>query len=139
MNVRIANMSDFDLLKIYDIHVTREVLERKIIDGTIIVAFEDDMFVGWLRFNYFWDEHPFMNMLFVLDEYRNHGYGIKLVKYWEELMFERGFSLCMVSTMSNETSQEFYRKLGYKDIGGFVLEGEPMELIMSKTLTNIKL
>lgn len=136
MNVRIANMSDFDFLLSFDRHISKDVLENKINDCSIIVVYDDDQFVGWLRFNYFWDEHPFMNMLFVLDEYRNQGYGIKLVKYWEKLMFERGFSLCLLSTMANETSQGFYRKLGYKDIGGFVLEGEPMELIMSKTLTN---
>ena len=49
-------------------------------------------------------------------------------------MSKQGHKLCMLSTMANETSQNFYRSRGYKDIGGFVLEGEPLEIIMTKVL-----
>ncbi|NLV92595.1 MAG: GNAT family N-acetyltransferase, partial [Firmicutes bacterium] len=42
--------------------------------------------------------------------------------------------IVMTSTQADEEGQHFYRKLGYRDIGGFVLPGEPLELIMIKEL-----
>lgn len=134
MDIRVACMEDFEVLKKYDKHIKKDMLKSKIEDSTIIVINLEDEFIGWLRFNYFWDEHPFMNMLTILDKHRGLGYGSALTEFWESLMLDHGYKFCMVSTMSNETSQEFYRKRGYKDIGGFVLEGEPMELMMTKNL-----
>ena len=40
----------------------------------------------------------------------------------------------MTSTQANETSQHFYRKLGYRDMGGFTPFGEEYEIIMGKQL-----
>ncbi len=134
MNIRIASKEDLINLVIYDKHIDTETLKKKIIDSTVIVAYLEDDFIGWLRFNFFWDEHPFMNMLFVLEKYRGKGYGTRLTNYWETIMLKQRHDICMLSTMSNETSQAFYRRLGYKDIGGFIFEGEPMEIIMTKKL-----
>ena len=49
-------------------------------------------------------------------------------------MRAEGYSLVMTSTLSNETAQHFYRKLGYTDAGGLLLEGEPLELVLVKKL-----
>jgi ribosomal protein S18 acetylase RimI-like enzyme len=44
----------------------------------------------------------------------------------------------MTSSLANEFAQHFYRKLGYKDIGSFLIEtkghNEPLELILHKEL-----
>ncbi len=102
--------------------------------GKILIAYNNDDFIGWLRYGMFWDEHPFMNMLFIMENYRGKGYGKGLVNYWEELMISDKYNLLMTSTMANEDAQHFYRKIGYREIGGFVLPNEPMELIMTKSL-----
>ena len=75
-----------------------------------------------------------MNMLYVLDKYRKKGCGKALVEYWEEKMKRLGFDTVLTSTPSNESSQHFYNKLGYKTIGGFLMSNEPYELILSKEL-----
>ena len=49
-------------------------------------------------------------------------------------MRKKGYSKVLTSTPSNETSQHFYSKLGYKTIGGFLLNNEPFEIIMLKNL-----
>lgn len=134
MNIRLGNTSDIELLKGYEKHIDINRLKEKLETSTILMAFEEERFVGWLRYNYFWDEHPFMNMLFVLDEYRGKGYGAALVEYWETLAQEQGHDMVMLSTMANESSQHFYRGLGYSDIGGFMLDNEPMEIMMVKEL-----
>ena len=36
--------------------------------------------LGWLRWNLFWDEIPFMNMLYVLEHSRGVGLGRALVE-----------------------------------------------------------
>jgi len=49
-------------------------------------------------------------------------------------MVEKGYGTAMTSTQANETSQHFYRKLGYRDMGGFTPFGEEYEIIMGKQL-----
>lgn len=134
MTIRYANKTDYGLLRKHDRHVKDDMLKKKIDDQTILVIYEDDVFIGWLRFNFFWDEHPFMNMLYLLEDYRGKGYGKKLVGFWEEQMLKQGYELLLLSTMSNEDAQHFYRQLGYEDMGGFIIQGEPLELMMIKEL-----
>ena len=49
-------------------------------------------------------------------------------------MKEKGYDDVLTSTLSNEEAQHFYRKLGYKDIGGFVYSNEPLEIVFQKEL-----
>ncbi len=134
MSVRIAGLKDFDLIKKYDKHIAESEYTNVLTSGRILIAEENGNFIGWLRYNYFWDNIPFINMLYVLDEYRGKGYGKKLVDHWEQEMKRLGFSTVLTSTQSNEYSQHFYDKLGYKTIGGFLLGNDPYEIIMSKEL-----
>lgn len=118
----------------HDKHITQAELERSIKDNKIIVLYQDDQFVGWLRYNLFWDNTPFMNLLYILSEYRSQGFGKQLVEFWENEMKKQGFSLVLTSTLTTETAQHFYRKLGYKDCGSFSLPNEPTEIILFKNL-----
>ena len=95
---------------------------------------DEENFVGWLRYNLFWDNTPFMNMLYFLEDYRGRGYGSKLVSFWEDEMKNKGYKLVLTSTQSNEDAQFFYRKIGYIDNGSFQLPDEPVELILYKCL-----
>ena len=129
-----AALEDVEVLSELDRHLRKENLPRKIRDKEILVLRKDDKIVGWLRYGYFWDNLPFMNLLFILEPYRFQGLGSRLVAHWEQAMKERGHRIVMTSTQADEEGQHFYRKLGYRDIGGFVLPGEPLELIMIKEL-----
>lgn len=129
-----AALEDVEVLSELDRHLRKENLPRKIRDKEILVLRKDDKIVGWLRYGYFWDNLPFMNLLFILESYRFQGLGSRLVAHWEQAMKERGHRIVMTSTQADEEGQHFYRKLGYRDIGGFVLPGEPLELIMIKEL-----
>lgn len=131
MEIRIANNNDIKWLSENDRHITSECLKMKIANKEIFVAEEKDI-IGWIRFSLFWDNIPFMNFLYVITEYQRMGVGQKLVDYWEKEMRKIGYNKFMTSTLSNENAQEFYRKIGYSDIGGFILPGEAMELILLK-------
>ena len=94
----------------------------------------DGNFVGWLRWNLFWDEIPFMNMLYFLEEYRGKGYGTQMVKFWESEMVKLGYDKVMTSSQANEFAQHFYRKLGYQDAGSFFPFCNDLEIIFTKEL-----
>ena len=133
-NIRIASKNDFEVLAKYDQHITENNLKKKIADGEFLVAEDRGEFVGWLRYSLFWDEIPFMNLLYVLEPHQNQGAGTALVREWEKRMLDAGYDKVMTSTLEQETAQHFYRKLGYRDLGKFMPFADEFEMIMGKDL-----
>ncbi|MCM1189159.1 MAG: GNAT family N-acetyltransferase [bacterium] len=131
--IRYAEERDFELLKKYDKHITGEELLKSIAAQKVLIMFHD-AFNGWLRYNLFWDNIPFMNMLYFLEDFRGKGYGKQLVGFWEREMQSKQYKTVMTSTQSDEQAQFFYRKIGYTDCGALLLPGEPLEIILSKSL-----
>lgn len=129
ITIRAANSSDYTALAEYDKHISPEVMAQKIERGEVIAAFDGDTFIGWLRYGLFWDNTPFMNLLYVLNGYRGQGVGKALTMFWEEQMRSQGYSTLMTSTQQNETAQHFYERLGYNAVGGFVQTSGEYELI----------
>ncbi len=134
MRIRIAKKEDAKIILIYDKHIVESELYSCISLGRVIIAEYDNKFIGWLRWNLFWDNTPFMNMLYIIEDYQNKGYGKKLVMFWENLMKKNNYKLVMTSTLSNENAQHFYRKLNYIDSGSLLLKGEPLEIIFTKEI-----
>ncbi len=134
VEIKIVGTFDFSTIAENDKHISKPMLEKKLSDGEILVAQLDGVFLGWLRFSYFWDEIPFMNMLGVVEAYRGHGIGRLLVEEWEGLMRDKGYDKVMTSTLENEDAQHFYRKLGYRDLGKFTSFENEFELILGKEL-----
>ena len=134
MNIRTAGMEDYAFLSENDRHIRPEELRRVLSQGRVLLLRQGGERAGWLRWGLFWDNTPFMNMLYVLEEYRGQGCGRRLAACWEERMREDGFDLVMTSTRSDEEAQHFYRGLGYTDCGALLLPGEPLELIFRKEI-----
>ena len=117
MTINLATSKDFAYLTQHDQHISITMLKQKLEAGEILVAHENQTPIGYLRYNYFWDNTPFMNLLFLEESYRRKGFGKQLVQHWENLMRENGYSRVMTSSLASEEGQFFYRKLGYKDAG----------------------
>lgn len=132
--IRTATLSDQAFLSAHDIHISSRERENVLRQGRILLLELDGEPVGWLRWGMFWDNIPFMNLLYLLDGHRGQGLGQLLVTHWEEQMRAAGHPLVMTSTQANEDAQGFYRRLGYEDVGGFLLPGEAYELILVKAL-----
>lgn len=131
---RLARTSDLAVLGELDKHVASGDLAGLVSAGRVMVAVVDGAVVGCLRWGLFWDEVPFMNLLWVLPEWRGGQVGTTLVDAWERLQSDAGHKLVLTSTVSAETAQHFYRKLGYVDSGALLLPDEPAELILRKPL-----
>ncbi len=132
--IRYANENDIEIISKYDKHISKEELVNIIKLKRVIVMYEDNKFVGWLRYNLFWDNTPFMNMLYLLDNERGKGKGSRLVIFWENEMKQKNYEFVLTSTQSNEEAQFFYRKIGYVDSGALLLPNEPLEIIFYKKL-----
>ena len=136
MLIRYAQLNDKTEWFRLDRHLPEEGFEEKIRNKQGYVLTEDDKVIGVLRYNLFWDNTPFCTMLFIDSDHRKKGYGKLLMEHWEQDMISKGYGMLMTSTQVDEEAQHFYRKLGYKDSGGFVVDvpgyEQPMEMIMIK-------
>ncbi|HEX2944364.1 MAG TPA: GNAT family N-acetyltransferase [Clostridia bacterium] len=121
-----------------DSYISENEFLLKIRDKRGYIIKDDDKPIGVMRYNLFWDLIPFLNLIYFEEEYRCKGYGTIAMRYWEDEMRQQGFKIAMTSTMVEETSQHFYRKLGYKDCGCLIKEIPPfvetMEMFMNKAL-----
>ena len=138
MLIRYAQLNDKTEWFRLDRHLPEEGFEEKIRNKQGYVLTEDDKVIGVLRYNLFWDNTPFCTMLFIDSDHRKKGYGKLLMEHWEQDMKSRGYGMLMTSTQVDEDAQHFYRKLGYKDCGGFVVDvpgyEQPMEMFMIKAI-----
>ncbi len=135
MEIEYASELDFQFILDNDRHVWKQLIKNKLKEKEIIIEKDqDNKIIGWLRYSYFWDNTPFMNMLYINENYRNKGIGKKLVEFWETEMKSKGYELVMTSTLSNEQAQHFYRKLRYKDAGSLLLDDEPLEITFTKSI-----
>lgn len=135
ITIRLAQYDDREFWYTLDRHLPISEYDRKVESETAYVLMCDNEPVGLLRWNLFWDEIPFMNMLYIASGHRRKGFGKMLVDYFEKDVKARGFRRVLTSTQADEDAQHFYRKLGYRDAGGFVLEaGDPMEIMLTKLL-----
>ena len=121
-----------------DSHMDEDCFRNRVLTKTGFVLWEEENPVGLMHHCLLWDRMPFLNLLYVVEEKRGQGFGKKAMESWETELRNRGYRIALLSTQADETAQHFYRKLGYKDCGGFILDipgyEQPMELFMSKRI-----
>ena len=117
-------------------HIRAEIITEQLEAGRILVLEDSGVVIAWLRWNLFWDEIPFMNMLFVLEPYRNLGLGTALMEAWETDVGHDGHQSVMTSSQADENAQHLYRKRGYVDCGVLVLPNQAAELMFRKELSD---
>ena len=134
--IRYVQSDDKDFWYSLDRHLPEQEFDNKVRDKRGYVLLEDNKPIGLLRYNLFWDNTPFCTLLFVDWKCQKKGFGKMLMEYWEADMKTQGHGMLMTSTQVDEEAQHLYRKLGYKDCGGFVIDvpgyEQPMEMFMIK-------
>ena len=122
----------------YDKHLPEAEFDNKVYTKRGYILLESKKPIGLLRYNLFWDNTPFCTMIMIDVYYRGKGYGKNLMEYWESDMKSKGYGMLLTSTQVDEEAQHFYRKLGYKDGGGFIIDipqyAQPMEMFFIKTI-----
>lgn len=138
LTIRYLKSSDKTFWYRLDQHLPEKEFDNKVQTKRGYILLLNDKPIGLLRYNLFWDNTPFCTMVFVDCEYQRKGYGRKLIEYWEHDMKAQGYQMLLTSTQVDEEAQHVYRKLGYKDCGGFVIDipefAQPMEMIFIKSI-----
>lgn len=138
LTIRYLKSSDKTFWYRLDQHLPEKEFDHKVQTKRGYILLLNDKPIGLLRYNLFWDNTPFCTMVFVDWEYQRKGYGRKLIEYWEHDMKAQGYQMLLTSTQVDEEAQHVYRKLGYKDCGGFVIDipefAQPMEMFFIKPI-----
>ena len=136
--IRYAEEKDRDFWFRLDGYLAESEFIQKVARRQGYVLEVDGVPAGLLRYNLFWDNTPFCTMLFVDWPCQNKGYGRLLMEHWERDMKEQGHGMLLTSTQVDEDAQHFYRRLGYRDCGGLVMDvpgyEQPMELFLVKAI-----
>ena len=138
IEIRYIHRDDKEFWFSLDKHLSEQEFNNKVRDNRGYVLLDDNKPVGLLRYNLFWDNTPFCNLIYINNECQGKGFGKLLIEYWENDMKSQGYGILLTSTQVDESAQHFYRKLGYKDCGGFVIDikgyEQPMELFLVKSI-----
>ena len=138
ITIRYLKSSDKTFWYRLDQHLPEKEFDNKVQTKRGYILLLNDKPIGLLRYNLFWDNTPFCTIVFVDWEYQRKGYGRKLIEYWEHDMKAQGYKMLLTSTQVDEEAQHVYRKLGYKDCGGFVIDipefAQPMEMFFIKPI-----
>lgn len=136
IQIRYVETTDREFWNRLDAHLPTEEFAEKVRTRRGYVLLLDGRPAGILRYNLFWDNTPFCTLLYIAPDFRGMGLGKALMLHWEADMRRRGFAMLMTSTQSDEDAQHFYRKLGYRDCGGFIVNipgfEQPLELLFLK-------
>ncbi len=138
MEVRHVELQDKAGWYLLDRHLPEAGFDEKVRNKQGYVLLDGDKIAGVLRYNLFWDNTPFCTLLYIDEKYRGRGLAKQLMEYWENDMKAQGYGMLITSTQVDEDAQHFYRKLGFKDCGGFIIDvpgyEQPMEMMMIKAV-----
>lgn len=138
IEIKYVQMNDKNFWFRLDKHLSEQEFEYKVKDKKGYILTDNRNPIGLLRYNLLWDNILFCTMLFINREHQKQGYGKKLIEHWECDMKAKGYGMVLTSTQVDEDAQHFYRKLGYKDCGGLIIDipgyNQPMELFLSKRI-----
>lgn len=132
--LRAATEQDFSFLRAFSAGPDDETLRSQIREGRLRIIESAGEPVGFLKFYVIWEELPFLEVLMVREDRRRRGIGRDAVRAWEREMAARSFQQALISTQADETAQEFWRRIGYRDCGALTLPGKPAELFLFREI-----
>jgi ribosomal protein S18 acetylase RimI-like enzyme len=128
--LRAATQRDFAFLRAFSTGPDDEKLRAQIRDGRLRIIETTGEPVGFIKFYILWEVLPFIEVIMVCEDRRRRGIGRDAVRSWEREMAARSFRQTLTSTQANETAQEFWRRIGYRECGSITLPGQPAELFL---------
>ena len=130
MEIRLADSKDKRKIIKYDNHIHHNKVGECIWNQLVYVLCDEKKIVGVLRYSLFWQSIPFLDLLYIDEDYRGKGYGRQMMAYWESVMRIMKYKYVMLSTQEDETAKFFYEKLGYRRNGAFLPPEQDADEIM---------
>ena len=114
--IRYLQKQDQEFWRQLDKHLPETEFQKKVRDKQAYVFLKDDRPVGIFRYNLFWDNTPFLNMIYVLETYQNQGYGTKLLQVLELTLLSQGIQEYIVYVSQFISSNQFFLKRHAKKV-----------------------
>ena len=138
MEIKVVTENDKEFVMNIDKHINDVSYANQVYTKSGYVIWERNQRIGIITHCILWDTIPFINFLFVKEEYREKGFATQAIIRWENEMKNQGYKMTLISTQVDEGAQHLYRKLGYIDCGGLVFNhtplDQPMEMFFRKVL-----
>lgn len=114
---RLAAPGDLDFIK-QKTGLSRERLLQKIQRDEILILSVDDEPVGQLRFAFLWSEIPFIDLIYIKEDYQKRGFSRVLLGYLEAYLQARGYDVLYSSSQKDEPEpQAWHRHVGFEECG----------------------
>ena len=137
MEIKIVTNNDKEFVMSIDKHINDTGYNNLVYTKSGYVIWEKNQRTGIIVHCILWDNIPFMNFLFIKEEYRNKGLAKQAIIIWENEMKNQGYKMTLISTQVDEGAQHLYRKLGYIDCGGLVFNNTPFDQPMEMFFRNV--
>ena len=134
--LRAAQDTDFAFLRDFSSEPRDDRLRAQIQDGRLRIIESAEGPLGFIKFYVLWEVLPFIEVIMIRNDCRGRGIGRAAVRAWEAEMSARAFQRAIISTQADETSQYFWRRVGYQDCGTLELPGRPVELFMYRDISS---
>ena len=119
--IRHAIPKDFTTVRRIDPHskyIDPEKIRTKMQSHEIILAFDGKKPVGIIKFSYFWATRPYMDLIWVSEDYRGMGIGTQLLAYLEHYLVGEGYTYLYTSSEEDElTPQTWHQRHGFQKCG----------------------
>ena len=108
MEIILAASRQFQAVRGYDNHIPPIRLSDCIRNNQVYALQDGGNVIGVLRYSLFWQTIPFLDLLYIDEDYRGKGYGRQMMDHWEAQMADLGYPYIMLSTQADETAKYFY-------------------------------
>ena len=135
--VRHAEKGDLAFVS-QDGYLAESIMTRKIQDGDVFIATCDGREVGYLRLEYLWSRHPYVELIRVAVPDRRSGVGRALLSYAEAEAEAHGHVALYSSSQTDEPEpQAWHRHMGFEECGllAGVNDGGVGEIFFRKMLS----
>jgi len=107
MEIRIVTDSDKEFVMSMDKHVDDTAYMNRVFTKSGYVIWEGSRRIGIMAYCVLWDNLPFLNFIFIKEEYRGKGFAGQAILCWEKEMKSQGYKMTLLSTQVDEGAQHF--------------------------------
>ena len=97
IEIRYVCLEDKEFWFSLDKHLSDQEFYNKVKDSKGYILLVDNTPVGLLRYNFFWDNTPFCNLIYIKSDYQGKGYGKMLIQHWEDDMKSQGYAMLLTA------------------------------------------
>ena len=102
LEIRYASEADKPFWFTLDKHLSEGEFTLKVRDRRGYTISDGGKPIGIMRYNLFWDNTPFLTLIYIEETEQRQGFGRQAMLHWEDEMRGLGYKMVMTSTQADE-------------------------------------